>query len=80
MNEIEVKIDDVIKVNTDEGDTLLVRLPPMENAPDRVVEAFSKRVSDAFKETFKDKNVKILVVPHLMQVEIIKGSLLEDNE
>lgn len=78
--DIEITIDDVIKVNTDEGDTLLVTLPATSaNLPYAILDKHLMRVAGLFTETFEGKDVKVLVVPHGMEVQLIKSSQLKDK-
>jgi len=75
-----VGIDDVIKVDVEEGDALLVTLPETANTMPRDQQAqFATNVSQAFQAAFEDKNLKVVVMPHGMTVELIKGSQLEDK-
>jgi hypothetical protein len=76
----QVLHDDVMKINVDEGDALLVRLPEAANLmPRHQQQAYQQNVSHAFQDAFKDKKLKVIVMPHGMEVEIIKSSQLEDK-
>jgi len=75
-----IGIDDVIKVDVEEGDALLVTLPETASRLPRDQQAqFATNVSQAFQTAFEDKNLKVVVMPHGMTVELIKGSQLEDK-
>ena len=79
-NNWDVTIQDVVKIDIDEGDTLLVKLPPQSvDLPNNALDQMYKAVSKGFESTFADKDVKILIVPHGMEVEIIKSSELNDK-
>jgi len=75
-----VGIDDVIKVDVEDGDALLVTLPETANTMPREQQAlFADNVSQAFQTAFENKNLKVVVMPYGMTVELIKGSQLEDK-
>jgi len=75
-----VGIDDVIKVDVEDGDALLVTLPETANKMSREQQAlFADNVSQAFQTAFENKNLKVVVMPYGMTVELIKGSQLEDK-
>jgi len=79
-NNWDITIHDVIKVNADEGDTLLVALPEAsEHLPGGQLNAMFKRVAQAFEEVFADKDVKVIVVPYGMEVQLIKSSTIPDK-
>ncbi len=79
-NDWIVKIDDVVKISADAGDTLLVTLPPQSVVlPTKVLDDMFVRVAKAFEQTFVDKDVTVLVVPHGMEVQLIKSSELKDK-
>ena len=79
-NDWNIQIEDVIKVNADEGDTLLVTLPEAsEKLPTRVLDDMFQRVAKAFEQVFKDKDVKVIVVPYGMEVQLIKSSTIDDK-
>ena len=79
-NNWDVTIQDVVKIDVDDGDVLLVKLPPQsEDLPAPALDQMYKRVANAFESVFFDKDVKILVVPPGMEVEIIKSSELKDK-
>jgi hypothetical protein len=74
-NNWNVTLQDVIKINTDEGDTLLVTLPEQsQQLPNIQLDNMFQRVGKAFEKTFADKDVKVVVVPYGMKVELIKSS------
>ena len=71
-NNWNVTVQDAVKINTDEGDTLLVSLPAQSmDLPSSQLHDMTKRVAESFKEVFEDKKVKVIVVPHGMKVELI---------
>ncbi len=79
-NDWNVKIEDAIKLNAENGDTLLVTLPPQSVVlPTKVLDDMFIRVAKAFEESFSDKDVRVLVVPHGMEVQLIKSSELKDK-
>jgi hypothetical protein len=79
-NDWEVSIADVVKAAVEKGDTLIVTLPPQsESFPNSVLESMIKRVTRAFEVTFTDKDIRILVVPSGMEVQLIKTSELKDK-
>lgn len=78
--EPQILSEDVLKINVDEGDALLVTLPETANLmPREVQQAYQENVSNAFKDVFKEKEIKVIVMPHGMKVELIKASLMEDK-
>jgi len=79
--EFNITIDDVLKLDVADGDALIVSLPEAaNNMPVPQQQAFSKSVSEAFKDAFHDKQIKVVVVPHGMKVELLKVSELLDKE
>ena len=79
-NDWNITISDVIRIVADEGDTLLVTLPPMSTElPTNELDRMFERVAHGFKEAFNDKDVKVIVVPHGMDVQLIKSSELTDK-
>jgi len=80
-DEFNVTLDDVVKINVDDGDALLVTLPEgSANMPSAALGKFIENVSRVFHDAFEDKHIKIIVIPHGMQVELIKSSELKDKE
>ena len=80
-NNWDVTINDVVKVNADAGDTLLVALPEQSmDLPASQLDDMFQRVAQAFEQMFKDKDVKVIVVPYGMEVQIIKSSELKDKD
>lgn len=79
-NNWDITIDDVVKINIDDGDVLLVELPPQtDDLPLHALDIMYSHVTSAFESVFSDKDVKILVVPTGMKVEIIQSSKLKDK-
>jgi hypothetical protein len=76
----QVLHDDVLKLNAEDGDALLVTLPETANMMSREVQQqYQESVSNAFKEVFKEKEIKVVVIPHGMKVELLKTNLLKDK-
>ena len=79
-NNWDVTIDDVIKINTDDGDTLLVEMPKTSTElPITALREMNERVAKSFESVFADKDVKIIVIPYGMKVQLIKSSNLQDK-
>lgn len=77
----EVLAEDVLKLNADDGDVLLVTLPEAANVmPREMQQAYQQNVSEAFQDVFKDKQVKVVVMPHGMEVTMFKSSMFEDKK
>lgn len=77
----EVTLNDVVKVNTTDGDTILVTLPAQSSElPAGELRALTERVGKGFRDAFAGKNVEVLVVPHGIEVQLIKGSELDDAD
>lgn len=80
MEDINITIDDTIKIDTEDGDIILVTLPEMTTSmPMHLLDEHTQRVTDAFTALFKDKDVKIAVMQYGMKVEFFKGSNLADK-
>jgi len=75
---VNVDIDNVLKIDVDDGDILLVTIP--DNLSRKEFDEFSKYVRNGFNDALKDKKVKIVIVPSNIKVELIKSSMLEDKE
>ena len=79
-NNWDITVDDAIKIDIDDGDVLLVKLPPQaDDLPVHALEMMYKYVAKSFESVFSDKDVKILVVPSGMEVEVIQSSKLKDK-
>ena len=79
-NNWDITVDDAIKIDIDDGDVLLVKLPPQsEDLPHHALDVMYTSVTKAFGSVFSDKDVKIIVVPSGMEVEIIQSSKLKDK-
>lgn len=79
-NNWNITVDSVVTISTDDGDTLLVELPPQSTElPHRELEDMYTRVALAFEEVFADKDVKVIVVPNGMEVKLIKSSGIDDK-
>ena len=79
-NNWDITVDDAIKIDIDDGDVLLVKLPPQSvDLPNSALDQMYKNVSKGFESVFADKDVKILIVPHGMIVEVIQSSKLKDK-
>jgi len=71
----QILADDVKKINVENEDVLLITLPEkINNYPTSAQNEYTKNVHESFLEIFKDKNIKIIVIPAGMKVEIIKNS------
>lgn len=80
MTEVNVTIDDVIKVNTEAGDTLLVTMPEhTASLPLKDLDEMMKAVGKTFDSLFARKEIQVIVVPYGMEVQLIKSSALEDK-
>ena len=76
----DITINDVIKIDTDDGDTILVEMPPQStHLPVPQLDDMTQRVAKAFEAAFADKDVRILVMPSGMKVQLIKSSKLQDK-
>ena len=73
-------IDNIVRLDVEEGDYIIVTMPEMENVPRHISDKMTYSVRDQFEETFKDKKVNIAVIPFGMKVEYFSASMLEDNE
>jgi len=80
-DEFNITIDDVVKINVDDGDALLVTLPEGSvNMPNVDLGKFIENVSRVFRDAFDDKKIKVIVVPYGMQVELIQSSTLKEKD
>ena len=81
LEDIKVLSEDVMKIDVEDEDVLLVTLPKHVSSfsPEQQQE-YTKSVSDAFQAVFKEKNIKVVVVPQGMTVKVIRNSDLQDND
>lgn len=70
------KLDDIVKIDCSEGDTLLITLAENQIPTQKMITIMSEK----FNNYFEDKKIKAIVVPYGTKVEVIKSSLFEDKE
>ena len=68
-------IDKIVRLDVEEGDYIIVTMPE-GSFPN----SHYDNIREQFEETFKDKKVKIAVIPFGMKVEYFAASMLENNE
>ena len=77
---ITIGCDNIFTINPDDGDALLVTLPEITTHLSKdLYKMYEDAIRQKFIDTFKDKNVRVIVVPHGMKIEILQSSLLEDK-
>lgn len=72
------EIDNILKINPDDGDVLFVTLPDIK-LPRSKLEEYMKNVGDKVSMMFSDKDVEVLVAPFGTKIELIKSSSLKDK-
>ncbi len=71
-------IENVLKLNAEDGDMLVVTLAE-NDLPTHHLKTHMNEINKQFSMLLKDKDVKIIVIPHGMKVEILSASILKDK-
>lgn len=76
-----IDIDNVQRLSVEDGDALIVTLPPnADMMPNDVRERYIKSIQETFEQIFHDKQIRVIIIPNGMKVEVLLTSQLEDKD
>jgi prophage DNA circulation protein len=79
-NSWDVTVQDIEKIVAEEGDVLLVTLPEQSaNLPNSQMQRLALDTAKAFETVLVEKRIKTIVIPNGMRVEVLKSSLLNNE-